>query len=487
MPGRGPEHQPPAHSGAEHPHQSPVPRNPGALPPPNPSGHQPSGHGKDAQHPDDKDGKNGDEKPKKGKHKLEESPEERAAKRRAMRERSDQVASEPYSGDRAKGSTPYEQRQPGDGTHEHYTMQSDGSQSTLRRTNDVRQVNLEPVIDHLNHWAKPADGDHPKPPLLHAIDESAKGPITKERLAEILPGFGSMKQSEQLATVGAIARMSHQFHDAHAVENSGGSYLHSRHDPKSGDPVDPAPQARAYGVRQNVTGHGDEPNSAALGKEQRKFNALWRNVVGKPSKSDDPDVQASAARLRPDFSGKNYAVLEVQKTNHDGSTETHYVIDSSVPANNFDKAPDHSEPVLGEAFRKMDAENPGVYKSIAMYTEYEPCGSKTDPASANCSYYLSHEFERPAGADRTQYHDVPHDQRDNLPNRTNSTTVYYAAGYRYGDLSPHEVERIRDSVGEENTEKAIKEAKQQAKMRREEDMHRARGEMLRIWMQVASS
>lgn len=370
-------------------------------------------------------------------------------------------------------------------------MRTDDSQSRVRRSNDVRQNSLDPVIEKLNDWATPGADPDPRPPLLKVIDESGHGPLTQSRLKDLLPGFGEMKKHDQLATVAAIARMSHQFHNAHAVDESGGSHIHSRHNPKRGQLTDPAPLARTYAAAQEIISRGGDPDAPAeMRKEKRKFTSLWNKKVDTPAQSKDPAVQATANRLRPDFSGKNYAVLEVQKTNPDGTTETHYIIDSSVPANDFGHSPDHSEPVLGEAFRKLDAEHPNTYQATAMYTEFEPCGDQTHPASANCSYYLSHEFERPKNQERTNYHDIPEEKRAGLPDRNNSTDIYYAAGYRLGDLSPERIGQIREQLGDGHTEAALKEAinaaRQEARDKRDEDMHRARGEMLRVWMKVAS-
>ncbi|AJT67211.1 hypothetical protein T261_5591 [Streptomyces lydicus] len=56
-----------------------------------------------------------------------------------------------------------------------------------------------------------------------------------------------------------------------------------------------------------------------------------------------------------DFSGKNLSVVEMVETKEDGTTEMHYRIDSSNPPLK------HSDPVLGEAFRKIDQDNPGRY------------------------------------------------------------------------------------------------------------------------------
>ncbi|OEJ42955.1 hypothetical protein AR457_01375 [Streptomyces agglomeratus] len=430
-------------------------------------------------------GQSSAKKPKKTK-----TPEEREAEKARAKE----VARDAYDSARAEGTPGYGVDQAGGGSHTHYGMLTDQSQDRLRDTNDVEQVDLAPVVQSLHAWAAPGPEGTP-PALMAAIRESALGPISQQRLNELLkPGFAEMSREEKMATVAAIARLSSAFHEAHAVDESGGADLHSRHNPKTGERVDPAPLAREYAAVQELLDTGKDPeNAKELRAEKRKFTSLWNEHVGdkkkiendEKGKSDEQKEEMKEKRklLRPDFSGKNYAVLEVVETKEDGTTETHYIIDSSVPPNSDDISQDHSEPVLGEAFRTLDQDNPGRYEAPAMYTEFEPCGNKTHPASANCSDYLVHELERPADQERKKYHDKTEEERAVSEGQQNRTSIYYAAGYRMGDMEPGAVE-VREG---ETQEQAEKRTHQEAKDRRDEDMHRFRGELVRVWMKVAQN
>jgi hypothetical protein len=350
----------------------------------------------------------------------------------------------------------------------------------------VEQVDLGPIVQRLHEWAEPGPEGTP-PPLIDAIRESAEGPISQQRLNELLsPGFEEMSREEKMATVAAIARLSSTFHEAHSVDESGGADLHSRHNPKTGERVDPASLAREYAAVQGLLDGDQSPeNAKEMRAEKRKFTSLWNEHVGdkarikkeEEGKTEEEKEQMRERRrlLRPDFSGKNYAVLEVVETKDDGTTETHYIIDSSVPPNSDDISQDHSEPVLGEAFRARDQANPGRYEAPTMYTEFEPCGDKTHPASANCSDYLVHELERPEGQERRKYHEKSEEERAVPEGKRNKTTIYYAAGYRMGEMDPAAVEIRQGETPEQATERAHREAKD----RRDEDMHRFRGELVR--------
>ncbi|MDI3407178.1 toxin glutamine deamidase domain-containing protein [Streptomyces cavernicola] len=447
---------------------------------------EPAGSGdKNKKDEDKKDEGQGEKKAKK--------PAKTEAEKAAERARAKEVAGTAYDPDRAEGQPGYGERQPGDNSHTHYDMLTDTSQNRLRVTNDVEQVSLGPVVERLKEWAEPGK-EGQEPPLLNAMRESADGRISQQRLNEILkPGFAEMSREEKMATVAAIARLSSSFHDAHAVDESGGADLHSRHNPKRGDRVDPASLAREYAAVQNMLDRDADPEDAKeLRKEKRKFTSLWNEHIGDPKmienreKGKTPEqiaeMQEHRRLMRPDFSGKNYAVLEVVEHKEDGSTETHYVIDSSVPPNSDDLGTDHSEPVLGEAFRQLDQDR---YSTSAMYTEFEPCGDKTHPASANCSDYLVHEFERPADQERRHYHEKSEEERAVPEGKKNKTTIYYAAGYRLGDMDPGALQNLPEDEAERAAE--IERLRQEAKDKRDEDMHRFRGELLRVWMRAAEN
>ncbi|MFD5855219.1 toxin glutamine deamidase domain-containing protein [Streptomyces chartreusis] len=445
-----------------------------------------------------KDSTQDDTKPKK--------PKKTAAEKAAEIARARDIANTPLDSSGPEGHPGYGVVQQGDGSSVHHDMLGDESQDLLRRTNDVVQTDLHAIAQSLHNWAQ----GNPSPLMQTIAEASQNSRMTQERLNELLkPGFAEMSREDKAATVAAIARLSSAFHDAHAVDDSGGADLHSRHQATRGEQLDPAPLARRYAATQDLAdkdaqeadesgealNDGDQQKSEKEVRQERlKFNRLWNRHVGDAqlkkaieqaesegkSQCEIDAMRQQRRMMRPDFSGKNFAALEVIEHKPDGTTETHYIIDSSNPPL------DHSEPVLGEAFRRLDQENPGRYEAPLMYTEFEPCGDQTYPASANCSDYIAHEFERPADQDLKRYHEKTDEEKAAMPEQKNKTEVVYGAGYRLGELTQEEMERIQQLPPEERAAE-IERARQQAVDARNADMHRFRGELARVWMKLAAS
>ncbi|MCZ9347935.1 toxin glutamine deamidase domain-containing protein, partial [Streptomyces sp. TRM76130] len=433
-------------------------------------------------------------------------PKKTPAERAAELARARNIANSPLDSSGPEGRPGYGVVQDGDASSVHHNMLGDKSQDLLRVSNTVVQTDLYTIAQHLHTWAV---GD--PSPLAQTIREAAEhGRLTQNRLNELLrPGFEDMSRADKAATVAAIARLSSAFHDAHAVDDSGGANLHSRHKPTRGDHLDPAPLARRYAATQNLAekdaqalAENDEVLSESaeskseqeISRERRVFNKLWNQQAGEAqlnraikraqsegtSESEIEAMREHRRMMRPDFSGKNYAALEVIEHRPDGSTQIHYITDSSNPPL------DHSEPVLGEAFRRLDQENPDRYEAPLMYTEFEPCGNRTHPASANCADYLAHEFERPHGQELKKYHEKTEEERNLIPEERNRTEVVYGAGYRLGDLTPDEMARI-DALPPEQRAAETERVRQEAVDARNADMHRFRGELARVWMKLAES
>ncbi|MER6093492.1 toxin glutamine deamidase domain-containing protein [Streptomyces bluensis] len=425
--------------------------------------------------------------------------EAREEKARRLRARAAEVPRAPLDSAGPEGTPGYGVTQEGDGSSVHHGMLADESQDLLRVTNDVEQVDLHRIAQQLHTWA---DGD--PSPLMETIREaSAKGRLSQDRLNHLLGSeFVGMSREEKAATVAAIARLSSSFHNAHAVPDSGGADLHSRHNPTVGARTTPPRIADAYAAAQNaLENSGENPSKAEIANERRKFRALWRAHVGddasleaavkKAQEEGKSEAEIEAIReqrsmMRPDFSGKNYAALEVIERKPDGTTETHYLIDSSSPPR------EHSEPVLGEAFRTLDEANPGRYEAPLMYTEFEPCGNRTEPHNANCADYLAHEFERPAGQDRQQYSEKNDEEKSAVPDEKNKTKVVYGAGYRMGELTPAEMQKLNEdpkfqAMSDEQKAKEIENRRKDAAEKRNTDMDRFRGELARVWMKLAAS
>lgn len=432
-------------------------------------------------------------------------PPKTKAEREAELAKAREIANTPLDSSGPEGHPGYGVVQQGDGSSVHHDMLGDESQNLLRITNDVEQTDLHAIAQHLHNWAE----GNPSPLLQTIRYASENGRLTQNRLNELLGlDFQGMSPENKAATVAAIARLSSSFHEAHAVDDSGGADLHSRHPATSGrSQLEPAPLALRYAATQALadkdaqelaensealTESNQQKSEQEIRQERLKFNKLWNQHVGEAqlkraikqaeSEGKPQDVidamREHRSMMRPDFSGKNFAALEVVETTDKG-TEIHYIIDSSSP-------PLHSEPVLGEAFRRIDQEHPDRYEAPIMYTEFEPCGNRTFPTNANCADYVAHEFERPAGQELTKYHEKSEAQQAAIPEEKNKTKVVYGAGYRLGELSPDEKARI-ESLPPDQQEAEIERVRQQAVDARNADMHRFRGELARVWMKLAAS
>ncbi|MEV6741658.1 toxin glutamine deamidase domain-containing protein [Streptomyces sp. NPDC051104] len=280
----------------------------------------------------------------------------------------------------------------------HYGMLPMPDQQNLRQTNDVRQVGLDPVHQQLNGWLDPVpndDGNGTRIPLVDALRECAPprpddpdhAPriLRHEDLARILPGFDDMHPGERGAVVASLARLSLNFHESHAVGAS----------------------------PEHTPGY---PNHATKAHENAGWNPAHRRED--PNESDDPDGLEKAiheafgkagftgalrdsGEHRPDFTGRNYAAVEV----HDpASGKISYVVDSSYPNPGGGEKGKHSERNILDYLDTLNEGRPDgkKYEPLSMYSDREPCGR--GQGYANCARLLS---EKMPGVD-----------------------VYYGTGYR---------------------------------------------------------
>ncbi|WP_329123807.1 toxin glutamine deamidase domain-containing protein [Streptomyces sp. NBC_01465] len=275
----------------------------------------------------------------------------------------------------------------------HHGMYPMPDQQNLRQSNDVRQVDMDHVHQQLNAWMEPHPVHHEdgtqttRIPLVDAMQAStppstADGsppPVTLRQsdLNRILPGFSDLHPGEQGAVVASLARLSHKFHAAHAV---GASPEHT-------------PGQRSHGAEA----HGKVRNWPAKTREEQELKDA---ISAEFKNSGIAGALRDSGEHRPDFSGRNYAVLEL----HDPTTgETSYLVDSSYPNVDGENGK-HSE---SNILDYLDQVNSGrgedsQYKPIGLFTDREPCGR--GQGYANCSRALS---ERVPGVD-----------------------VYYGTGYR---------------------------------------------------------
>ncbi|MFU9034612.1 MULTISPECIES: toxin glutamine deamidase domain-containing protein [Streptomyces] len=329
---------------------------------------------------------------------------------------------------------------------QHANLPPDPSQQDLRREHQVRRIDLTPVQQQLRAWAEPQDNATTSPlgnllqeslarrqqhaeaarhirDAKQALDDakkeadSAKRALKKADQAEraaaeqrlndaksalaeankkhkealrahrdnvsmpatnftdsdlrrhLDPAWSQMNDGDRYAALAALGRMSHSFHANNAVGASPEPAPHN-------DPYADAPPKK----RQKVDPAHDHHESVASTRRE----ASARPKDNAPQ--DLRDLLDETERNSPDFSDKNYAVVEVV----DERGESHYIIDSSVPAASDAVRPRHSEGHILEWVNQLnnsrEAEGEPKYKIAGLYTEREPCGLRKDMSGhADCS------------------------------------------------------------------------------------------------------
>ncbi|WP_138909449.1 toxin glutamine deamidase domain-containing protein, partial [Streptomyces chryseus] len=312
-------------------------------------------------------------------------------------------------------------------TSREYGIEPDALQQTMRQNREVHRVDLDRVHDSLDRWADSGE-------LARVLRETERGPgnqphaFTRDQLSNGLKGFGNLSRGEQQAVVASLARLSFSFHQQHSVGQNPERVQHPYR-----EPGEPAPEP-------GTKDRGGKKSGESLGvKLHRKFvNTMFKAAEFKNLPKDQSDA---LRRHGPDFSGKNFAVLEVKGPPPDH--EVTYVVDSSVPASLPGVTPRHSEQHLLDWLQRVDPDGT-QYTPVGLYTEREPCGQ--GQGHMKCSNVLQH--ERFAGTPihySATYRDDPAgvQQRDAmLPDKQ-------AAVDAVGDLSDQEVkEELKRRVAE---------------------------------------
>jgi hypothetical protein len=245
-------------------------------------------------------------------------------------------------------------------------------QAALRETNAVRQVDLDPVHQHLDDWLTPVpdeDGSGTRVPLVDALqscspprpDDPDHEPtlLRHDDLARILPGFADMHPGERGAVVASLARLSHNFHASHAVG-------------ASPEPTD------------GYTSHGANTHAKAGWNASHRDDKDLKEAIQDEFTGIKKALEASGEH-RPDFTGRNYASVEVYDP---VSKQVSYMVDSSYPN------PDgkHSEKNLLDYLNEVNQgrEEEARHQPLSMYSDREPCGY--GQGYANCANLLSKEM-----------------------------------------------------------------------------------------------
>ncbi|MER5937505.1 toxin glutamine deamidase domain-containing protein [Streptomyces sp. NPDC001928] len=323
------------------------------------------------------------------------------------------------------GSQPFEEKQKAD--HQHYGVAGDQAQQDFREHRDIRQIDLEPVYNTLQDFANNDNAG-----LRDLLEGSRNGTTwSRNDLADRIPGFNDLSRGQQAAAVGVLARLSNDFHMNQGV----GASPYRRDDDQSAYRWSESEETQE--AREAHRARDEKRQTNFPGNDAEKFRDSRAAVAaanGKPFSEVDGSNAASASPaqrtrhhldqtygesvadqvvdatkdMKPNFSGRNFAVMEV----YDPETgQTHYVADSSF--SHAGPRPDHSEPHLGGWIERLNedraANGQDPLVPAHLYTEREPCGHPSESRGhADCGGYI----------------------RAYLPEEMGTT---YATGYRKGE------------------------------------------------------
>ncbi|MET7478718.1 toxin glutamine deamidase domain-containing protein [Streptomyces sp. NPDC005648] len=267
----------------------------------------------------------------------------------------------------------------------HYGMSPMPDQQNLRQTNDVRQLDLDPVHQHLNNWLDPIpneDGNGTRVPLVDALrqcspprpDDPDHTPtvLRHDDLARVLPGFADMHPGERGAVVASLARLSLNFHASHGV----------------GASPEPTPGYPDHGRKAHESAGWNSAHRRTDPKESPDHDALEKAIRDAFGRAGFSGALRDAGEHHPDFTGRNYATVEVYDPH---SRQISYVVDSSYPNPGGGESGKHSEKNILDYLRQLNDNRPdgNKYEPLSMYSDREPCGH--GQGYANCARLLSEE------------------------------------------------------------------------------------------------
>ncbi|MET9516899.1 toxin glutamine deamidase domain-containing protein [Streptomyces sp. NPDC002994] len=283
-----------------------------------------------------------------------------------------------------------------DDQHEHKDYDPDAERGLK-----VHRIGLDPVHDSLRSWA--AEG-RLTPLLQSAADRMEaynkareKGDtdlpptaFTRQELEDALgDDFRQMNDGQRYAVVASLARLSLGYHESQGVghnpehDRDGKPYTGAKRRDGSDDVA--ADKDRGVSSESRDNAKAKFPKQYREDPETKKdLENLHQQVTGKKkSPLTDKAVNGLIDAMgphKPDFSGKNYAVIEV--VDKDGNST--FVVDSSVPTDGSRVSPRHSEKHLLDWFDRTNSGPDGEkYRLAGLYTEREPCGK--GQGHADCS------------------------------------------------------------------------------------------------------
>ncbi|MEU8992924.1 toxin glutamine deamidase domain-containing protein [Streptomyces sp. NPDC048558] len=312
--------------------------------------------------------------------------------------------------------------QPEDRAEEHSNLPPDSPQQAVRnyqsddqdthkaydpdapRGLKVYRIGLDPVHDSLRNWA---DEGRLTPLLQSAADRMDAYNQARENGETDLPAtaftrqelenalgddFRQMNDGQRYAVVASLARLSLGYHESQGVghnpehDREGRPYAGSKRSDGTDDVASDSDRAVSAEARDEA--NAKFPKMYRSDPETNKdISELHHRLTGqKKANPSNDNVNALIDALgphKPDFSGKNYAVIEVVDNNGNST----FVVDSSVPADSSGVSPRHSEKHLLDWFDRTNSGPEGQkYRVAGLYTEREPCGS--GQGHADCSTRL---------------------------------------------------------------------------------------------------
>ncbi|WP_330316435.1 toxin glutamine deamidase domain-containing protein [Streptomyces platensis] len=249
--------------------------------------------------------------------------------------------------------------------------ETDSAKRALKKADPTERAAAEQRLNDAKNALAEAKKEHRE--TLRAHRDNVSMPATNFTDSDLRrhldPAWSQMNDGDRYAALATLGRMSHSFHANNAVGAS-------PEPAPNNDPYADAPPKK----RQKIDPAHDHHESVASTRRE----ASARPKDNAPQ--DLRDLLDETERNSPDFSDKNYAVVEVV----DERGESHYIIDSSVPAASDAVRPRHSEGHILEWVDQLnnsrDAEGRPKYKIAGLYTEREPCGLRKDMSGhADCS------------------------------------------------------------------------------------------------------
>ncbi|WP_338673286.1 toxin glutamine deamidase domain-containing protein [Streptomyces sp. SCSIO 30461] len=328
----------------------------------------------------------------------------------------------------------------------------------------VYRIDLDPVHDSLRSWAQ--DGrlasvlQHASDRMsalqaAHEAGETDLPPTTLSRkfLEDTLgDDFRQMNDGQRSAVVASLARLSLTYHESQGVGHSpehdrDGRPYHDAAPRRDGNPDRATDAERAVSADARDRASSNFPSKYRRHPEAKSALRKLHEILTGHSKAptnDQINALIEASGHKPDFSGKNYAVIEV--VDADGNSS--YVVDSSVPTDATGVSPRHSEKHLLDWLDRTNSGPEGVKHSLAgLYTEREPCG--VGEGHADCSTRLRIHPDMKSGRNPVYYSTTYRTDPDGVQQRQEKRE-------KLKELQKEAIDAMDEGISEKEKEENLK-------------------------------